>query len=119
MTDLIENELLNPKRFFGPVPFPSVAYDEPTYEPNGYWRGKAWPHITYWLLETLVYHGYEKQAREAASRFLALNSATHGFLENNGTFPADRGGNSTADYNWGAAAYLLIAEKAYLQPGTI
>ena len=29
--DLIENVLLDPEQFFGEIPFPSVAYDEPTY----------------------------------------------------------------------------------------
>ena len=61
--DLIENVLLDEKQFNGPIPFPSVAYDEPTYNPAGYWRGKAWPHISYWLLEVLAAYGYTKGER--------------------------------------------------------
>ena len=67
---LIENVLLDPAQFFGEIPFPSTAYDEPTYDSTGYWRGRAWPHITYWLLQTLVRHGYVAEANEAARRTL-------------------------------------------------
>lgn len=119
---LIEKHLLNPDEFFGAVPFPSVAYNEPTYDANGYWRGKSWPHITYWLLETLVEHGYEKQAEEAARRILAWSSSRPGFLENTCSdlrrddplyLPKP---GSKCDYNWGCASFYLIATEAWRHP---
>lgn len=60
--DLIENCLLDPEQFFGPVPFPSVAYNHPSYDPAGYWRGRAWPHMSCWLIELLWREGYQREA---------------------------------------------------------
>lgn len=114
--DLIENVLLDPKQFFGTIPFPSVAYDEPTFNPAGYWRGKAWPHISYWLLQMLCRYGYEKQADEAARRIIAWYSAREGFMENLTTDPAVVNPNGYPDYNWGCAAFSLIANRSYLKP---
>ena len=113
--DLIENVLLDPEQFFGPVPFPSVAYNHPAYEPAGYWRGKAWPQITYWLLEMLVAEGYTDAAKEAARRFLAVYDREDSFPENMSTDPSDPHGAGVKDYNWGVAAYYLIATGAYLR----
>ncbi len=113
--DLIENVLLDPKQFFGEIPFPSVAYDEPAYDAKGYWRGRSWPHITYWLLQTLVRHGYVKQAEEAARRTLEACSRSAGFPENFASQIKDFDSSGFSDYNWGCAAVYLIATGQYLQ----
>lgn len=113
---LIEEELLNPQRFFGPMPFPSVAYDEPSYDPTGYWRGKAWPQIAYWLLETLVHYGYRDAADEAAARMVSWYSGEPGFPENMETHSALSSVTGHLDYNWGIAAFSLMAQRRYLCP---
>ncbi len=48
---MIEDYLLNPKYFFGQIPFPCVAYDEPSYQPEKWWRGPVWLAIAYLMLE--------------------------------------------------------------------
>lgn len=114
--DLIENVLLDPAQFFGAVPFPSVAYDEPSYEncrKRAYWRGAAWPHITYWLLEMLVREGYRDAAEEAARRFLAVYDREPSFPEHISSDPSYYDAGGAKDYNWGVAAYELIARGAY------
>lgn len=113
--DLIENVLLDPKQFFGEIPFPSVAYNEPTYNATGYWRGRSWPHISYWLLQTLVRYGYVNEAKEAAARILVSYSRSVGFSENIATQPELFDAAGFADYNWGAAAVYLIATEKYLE----
>ena len=112
--DLIENVLLDPAQFFGEIPFPSLAYNEPEYDPKGYWRGRAWPHISYWLLQTLVRHGYVKEAKEAARRTLAAYSRSSGFPENLASQVNNFEAAGFADYNWGCAAVYLIATEEYL-----
>jgi glycogen debranching enzyme len=111
--DLIENVLLDPEQFFGPVPFPSVAYNHPAYEPAGYWRGKNWPQITYWLLEMLAAEGYVAEADEAARRFLAVYDREPSFPENITTDASVYEAGGVSDYNWGVAAYYLITTGAY------
>jgi len=104
---LIEDVLLDPNQFFGTIPFPSVAYDECTYSPNRYWRGKAWPHVSTWLIEMLKAEGYEKEARVAARRLLAAWSEL-GFPSENLSTDPYRPDGGFADYNWGCAAVLLL-----------
>lgn len=111
--DLIENVLLDPGQFFGDIPFPSVAYDEPAYDPRGYWRGRAWPHISYWLLEMLVREGYGDAADEAAGRILSAYSREASFPENLATRAGLYDDAGQADYNWGAAAFYLVATREY------
>jgi len=113
---LIQEVLLDPKQFFGAIPFPSVAYDEATYDPMGYWRGKTWPNVYYWILEMLVREGYAPQAEEAAKRFLAAWFRGKGYSENMGTDPGVYDGGGSADYNWGSAAVYLIGTGAYRHP---
>ena len=78
----IERHLLNPKEFWGAVPFPSVAYDEPTYDPLGYWRGRAWPHVYFWNAEILSNYGYTREAALAKERYLAVVSGSREIAEN-------------------------------------
>lgn len=110
---LIENVLLDPRQFFGDIPFPSVAYDEPAYDPKGYWRGRSWPHISYWLLETLTKYGYAEEAHEAARRIISRETETDGFTENLVTSPEVYGEDGFAGYNWGAAASHMIHARCY------
>ena len=115
--ELIEDLLLSPEHFFGPVPFPSVAYSESTYEPNTYWRGKAWPHISYFLICTLWRLGYQHQADEAAMRIIAANNRFGSALENMCTDPLEEGHRGFSYYNWGNAALLLLVEGRYRELG--
>jgi glycogen debranching enzyme len=69
---IIETHMLNPAEFFGPRPFPSLSYDDPKFDPLGYWRGRVWPHIGALMLEILWKFGYEKEAEQAASWYIDL-----------------------------------------------
>ncbi len=35
---IVEMHMLNPDEFYRELPFPSLAYNHPKYEPNSYWR---------------------------------------------------------------------------------
>lgn len=102
--------LLDPKQFFGEVPFPSVAYDEPTFDPMGYWRGKAWPHISYWLLEMLQQHRPEAAA-VARRRVMAAWLKDPYHAENMVASAGISEASGAADYNWGAAMLSLLLEE--------
>ncbi len=107
--DLIDGVLLDPRQFFGAVPFPSVAYDDPTHDPEGYWRGRSWPHVATWLCETLWRYDRRDAADEAVRRLLAWFSASDGLRENMCSDPAHPKPGGFPDYNWGCAAVDLLA----------
>ena len=64
----IKKQLLAPEIMFGAVPFPSVAYNDPTYRSNDWWRGPTWMPMAWLMLECLMRYGFYKEARIAAQR---------------------------------------------------
>ncbi len=102
----IERHLLNPAEFWGDIPFPSVAYNEASYDPDGYWRGRTWPHVYFWNAEILQRYGYTEQASFARERHLAIVATDRTHVENMGSnykllTPGE------PHYNWGAAVDLF------------
>ena len=49
----VEKYLFDENRLFGEIPFPCVAYDDPSYDQKQMWRGPMWPPISWLLLELL------------------------------------------------------------------
>jgi glycogen debranching enzyme len=115
---MIEEYLLNQKYFFGEKPLPYLAYSEDAYKPTGYWRGRIWTHVSFWIVEALWAEGYEKEADEAADRLIGMMNQGETLLENYHSSPETPGGGSP-DYNWGAASYLLLADRTYRKPVTL
>lgn len=69
---MIEKYLINPEYLFGDIPFPSVAYNEPTYEAGHWWRGPTWMSESWLMLETLKKFGYEKEYKTACKRLFDM-----------------------------------------------
>jgi hypothetical protein len=75
---LVEEHLLDERRFWLPVPPPSVAADEPAFSRKDtflglrrYWRGPTWINAAWLLWTGLVRLRYREQADELARRVLA------------------------------------------------
>jgi putative isomerase len=49
---MVEKHLLNPQEFWGKWIQPSIAYNDPAYHDQNYWRGRVWGPMNY-----LVYLG--------------------------------------------------------------
>ncbi len=73
---LVEEHLLDPERFWLPVPPPSVPPTEPTFSTREdgflwirrYWRGPTWINAAWLVWLGLVRLGYREQADELARR---------------------------------------------------
>jgi hypothetical protein len=73
---LVEQHLLDPERFWLPVPPPSVAAGDPAFSPGDtylfglrrYWRGPTWINAAWLVWLGLVRLGYAEQADELARR---------------------------------------------------
>ena len=76
---LVEEQLLDPERFWLPVPPPSVAATESTFAPGVHplsalrriWRGPTWINSAWLVWLGLVRLGYAEQADELAQRVAA------------------------------------------------
>jgi hypothetical protein len=106
---IIREHLLNPQKFFGPFPFPSVAYDEPSYQPGKWWRGPVWLPVAYLMLEVLSAHGFHEERKEAGCRLLAMLTADGNLRE---LFNSETGeGLGSHQQGWTAAIALRLADE--------
>jgi hypothetical protein len=71
---LIEEHLLDAKRYWLPIPPASVSAEESSFEPNRgpgwklrYWRGPTWVNAAWLLWLGLTRFGYDEQAAEMAA----------------------------------------------------
>jgi hypothetical protein len=113
---LVEEHLLNEDEFLTPIAPPSVAADEPSYEPGGnrgpirrYWRGPTWVNSAWLVWLGLRRLGYT----EAAER---LANGVIGAVERGGLReyydPRTGTGLGARDFAWSA----LVAELASPDP---
>jgi hypothetical protein len=113
---LVEEQLLQPSRFWTPVAPPSVSAEEPSYEPGGgrgfirrYWRGPTWVNSAWLLWMGMLRLGYEAAAAELARR-LCEAVAREGLREYYD--PRNGAGLGAREFAWSA----LIAELADPDP---
>jgi putative isomerase len=66
--------LTDKTQFWPRYPVPSVALNDPKYNPNEMWRGPTWVNINYLIIEGLQKAGYPEIARELRHQTLELIS---------------------------------------------
>lgn len=81
--------------------WPTVAYDDPQYRPDVYWRGRTWLNVAYFALKGLKYHGYDAIADAGRATLLGwVDAAKDSIRENyNSRTGAPLG---AADFGWSA-----------------
>lgn len=101
---LVEQHLLDPDRFWLPVPPASVSAAEPSFEPNRgpgwkrrYWRGPTWVNAAWLLWMGMVRLGYREPARQLADR-LATTVLDQGLREYYDPFTGQ--GLGAVDFGW-------------------
>ncbi len=72
---LVQAHLLNEGEFWLPYPAPTLAADEPSFDPSfvspwrsGLWRGPTWVSTNWLLVQGLLKHGYAAEARHIVAR---------------------------------------------------
>ncbi|MFL5824511.1 MAG: MGH1-like glycoside hydrolase domain-containing protein [Solirubrobacteraceae bacterium] len=120
---LVEEHLLNPDRFWLPVPPPSVAADEPSFSVKDrflglrrYWRGPTWVNSAWLVWLGLRRLGYRPEADELARRIIAT-VAREGLREY--YHPRTGAGMGAQDFAWSSLVAELIiedprAERSYV-----
>jgi hypothetical protein len=64
-------KLTDPRKFWRPFGVPTLAADDPYYNPKGYWNGPVWVQWDYLIERGLLEYGYKKEARELVDRIAA------------------------------------------------
>jgi hypothetical protein len=104
--------LTDPNKFWGRWIIPTLAYDDPDWHYQGYWKGNAWPPVNYLVSLGLKRYGTPEQRSRLAQRSVELfmkNWTTKGicgenFKSLNGTC------NGFPHYTWGALLALIGLE---------
>jgi hypothetical protein len=81
---LVEEHLLNPRRYRAAVGIPSVAIEEPSFRPGfalwRCWRGPSWMNTAWLLVPAMREIGYRRQAEQIV-RSLEMAVDRHGWRE--------------------------------------
>jgi hypothetical protein len=98
---LVEEQLLDPRRYHAPVGVPSVSMDEPSFRPGfdryRCWRGPSWVNTSWLLLPALRELGYEREA-DRLVRSLVQVVEREGFREYYN--PLSGRGHGARDFGW-------------------
>lgn len=63
--------LTDPEIFGGDIPLPSVARNEPSYDPKGgYWRGGVWLPLAYMSIKALERYGFQELADQTSQNLI-------------------------------------------------
>lgn len=91
------------------IPFPTIAADNPKYNPRGYWRGPIWLDQTYFAIRGLRNYGYHKLADEYTLQvFDRLDGLKEGapIHENYGTHTGER--LKAPHFSWSSSHLLMM-----------
>ncbi len=108
---LIEH-LLNPDEFGGKYMLPTVARNDPHYDPETMWRGPIWANINYFFVEAFRKSGRPDLARELRDKTLNLVMSQPGIFE---YYSAETGApplRAASIFGWTAAIFIDLALEA-------
>ncbi len=104
--------LSNTEMFWGKYMLPSVARNDPHYDPETMWRGPVWANINYFFIEALNRVGENEMANELRDRTLEMIMAYPDMYEyyNAETgAPAPRAVNM---FGWTSSVFIDLAIQA-------
>lgn len=104
--------LTNPDEFWGEHILPTVARNDPHYDPNTMWRGPIWVNINYFFIEALHQVGEDGLADELTIKTLELIMRNQGIYE---YYHGDGGGpgsKACEAFGWTAAVFIDLAIAA-------
>ncbi len=108
---IVEEHLLDARRYRAPVGIPSVSMDEPSYNPRWdrfrTWRGPSWVNTAWLLVPAMCELGYDAAARAVVSS-LAAAALAGGFREY--YHPGSGQGLGARGFGWSTLLIDLLPE---------
>ncbi|MEV4364077.1 glycogen debranching protein [Nonomuraea sp. NPDC049625] len=97
--------------FWAERPVPTVAFDDPRFDPEAMWRGPVWLNVNYLLIDGLRRSGHQETAAELRERTLAMVRDGGGLHEYWNPLTGRRAGRATTAFGWSAALFLDLAQE--------
>jgi hypothetical protein len=108
---LIEEQVLDPRRYGAPFGIPSVSMDEASFQPGFHlfrcWRGPSWVNTAWLLVPPMRRLGYDQEADRIVES-LVRAVERHGFREYYN--PLDGDGLAARRFGWSTLLADLLAE---------
>ncbi|MBN1319033.1 MAG: hypothetical protein JXA42_26355 [Anaerolineales bacterium] len=116
LPDRYKNRILehlnDPEAFYGKIMLPTVARNDPNYDPDKMWRGPVWANINYIFIEALEQVGEFAQAnllREKTLDLLMEHSGLYEFYNGKTGQPPPAAAGA---FGWTAAVFIDLAIQA-------
>ena len=110
--------LTDARQFWSRYPIPSVAMDDPKYDPVQMWRGPTWVNINYLLIEGLLRSGYAVLARDLRRRTLDLICCRDDIYEYYHPETGENPPAAAATFGWSSAVFIDLAIQAARETGS-
>jgi putative isomerase len=104
--------LTNPNEFWGEYVIPSVARNDPHYDPEAMWRGPIWININYIFIEALRLVGEHALARTFLKKTLDLVMSQPGIYEYYNSETGEPPATAAGAFGWTAAVFIDLAIQA-------
>jgi len=104
--------MTNKNEFWTKYPLPTVALDDPKFEPLEMWRGPTWINVNYLMIEGLQRSGYSDLAQELRSRTLDLIEREDDIYEYYHPETGERPPKAASTFGWSSAIYIDLAIQA-------
>jgi putative isomerase len=101
--------LKNPSEFWGRFALPTVAYNDPAYNPDKMWRGPVWANVNYFFVEALRTIGEHRLANELRDKTLNLIAGQPGIHEYYNSQSGKAPGSAAPIFGWSAAVFIELA----------
>jgi putative isomerase len=109
ITKRLLDRLKDPAEFWGPFGLPTVAFNDPAFNPDKMWRGPVWANINYFFVEALEKVGEHQLAAELRDKTLDMINAQPDIREyynpHTGLPPA----TAAPIFGWSAAVFIDLA----------
>jgi len=105
--------LVNPDEFWGDYALPSVAYNDPSFDPAVMWRGPVWVNINYFFIEALRQIGEKQLANQLRDKTLNLIMRQASIYEYYDAQTGDPPPTAADVFGWTAAVFIDLTIQAY------
>ncbi|NPV57267.1 MAG: hypothetical protein HPY76_11440 [Anaerolineae bacterium] len=112
MANRLIAHLCDPNEFWTDYGIPSVARNDPHFNPEQMWRGPVWVNINYFFIEALQLAGRADLARTLRKRTLDLIMSSPGMYEYYNADSGKPGARAAEAFGWTAAVFIDLAIAA-------
>jgi len=104
--------LKDPGQFWTRFPVPTVALNDPKYDPAQMWRGPTWVNVNYLLIEGLLRTGYSDLAHDLRRRTLDLMTQQDDIYEYYNCKTGENPPKAAPIFGWSSALFIDLAIQA-------